>query len=267
MEKCEEIKINLSQSEKEVLGLEDFGGEGEIEVNQALFKKLNPNHKSEKNFIDALPIGVGIGLVENQYSIVVNRGTHFPTKVKKRYFTSKNNQEEANIVIYEGERLLADKNRKLGEVNLRGLPQGPAGDVYVDVVFQFDQNGILTVHAKSQNGQENNFEINYKEKREEGEAIEDLIRQFESTRIDDEGKQLIANARAKLLQNIQYIKLKLSENIPRKDRDRLHKRCQEAENVLNGKGDDQTSITNMIQTLEDEAKKAFKGQLLTSILK
>ena len=339
--KCEEIKIKLSQSEKQVLDLEEFDGTGKVEISQNKFKDLtkrlmdniariceramnsagmnssdidkvlliggaskmkiikdfikelfpkeiydegegnrdeaiavgaaikaaqlkDPIHKNSNSFINVLPIGVGIGLVENRYSIVVNRGTPLPTKVKKRYFTSKNNQETVDIVIYEGERLLADKNRKLGEIHIDGLPPGPAGAVYAEVIFEFDQNGILTVHAKGQNGEQKSFKINYGEKRDKGEAIEDLIRQFESCRVDDKGKQTIADARAKLLQNIEYIRDKITENMSIKDKERLEKKCHDAERVLNEGTNDQTSIGKIIHELEDEAKEALKSQLLIS---
>ncbi|KAE9547414.1 hypothetical protein FO519_009373, partial [Halicephalobus sp. NKZ332] len=166
----------------------------------------DPAHKNEKHFIEILPIGVGIGLAKNQYSIMVNRGTHFPTKIEKQYSTSINNQEVVHIAVYEGERLLADRNRKLGEVYLKGLPRGPAREVHIDVTFEFDQNGILTVHAKSKNGREMRFTIDYKALRKEGEPIEDLLRQIQSYRIDSDGQQIIDNAKHKLLENIEYIR-------------------------------------------------------------
>jgi len=334
MEKCEELKINLSQSEKESLSLDDFGGKGEIEIDQAKFRSLarglmnsithvckraletskidhseidkvlliggasrmkiikdhvkiifinqlhdekggvspdeavaigaairaaqlkDPVHKNEKHFVEILPIGVGIGLVENQYSIMVNRGTHFPTIVEKVYYTSKNNQEVAHIVIYEGERILADRNRKLGEVYLDKLPPGPAGEVHINVIFEFDQNGILTVHAYSASGSNVSFTINYKEKRDEGEPIEDLIRQIESSRVDDEGKQIIANARAKLLQNIEGIRYNIIKGAPSKAADNLKLKCNEAEEFLRNQTD-VVLITQKVQELEEEAKKAF----------
>ncbi|KAE9551326.1 hypothetical protein FO519_005477 [Halicephalobus sp. NKZ332] len=275
MEKCEEIKTNLSQSEKEILGLEDFGEEGEIEINQHIFrnlakgltngitricKKAVETHKNEKHFIEILPIGVGIGLVENQYSIMVSRGTHFPTKIEKRYFTSRNNQEVVHIVVYEGERLLADRNRKLGEVYLEGLPPGPAGEVHIDVTFEFDQNGILTVHAKSRNGKSVSFTINYKEKREQGETIEDLFRQLESSRVDDEGKQLVATARAKLFQNIEAIKYKIEHSCPSRAVDELREKCNEAVSSLKEQ-EDPVLISDMIQKLEEKAKRTFAAGL------
>ncbi|KAE9554043.1 hypothetical protein FO519_002739 [Halicephalobus sp. NKZ332] len=213
-------------------------------------------HKDAKTFTDALPIGVGIGLVNNEYSIVVHAGTYFPNKVKKRYFTSRNDQDIAHIIIYEGERLLADTNRKLGEIHLDGLPPGPAGNVYVEVTFEFDQNGILTVYAKSQNGREMSFTIDYKALKKEGEPIEDLIRQLESCRVDHEGMQIIDNARNKVLQNVGYIRKKVDQSVSNKVGDEIIQKCDRVRDVLEGQGDP-LLITSTIQTLEDDVKKVL----------
>ena len=59
----------------------------------------DPSHRDFAYITNVLPIGIGIGLVEDQYSLMVKCGTKYPTRIKKRYFTTENNQKEANINV------------------------------------------------------------------------------------------------------------------------------------------------------------------------
>uniref|UniRef100_A0A914XSM7 Uncharacterized protein n=1 Tax=Panagrolaimus superbus TaxID=310955 RepID=A0A914XSM7_9BILA len=60
----------------------------------------DPSHRDYAGPItNALPIGIGIGLIEDKYSLMIKGQTKFPTKVKKRYFTTENNQKTASIVV------------------------------------------------------------------------------------------------------------------------------------------------------------------------
>ncbi|KAE9554038.1 hypothetical protein FO519_002734 [Halicephalobus sp. NKZ332] len=225
----------------------------------------DPNHKNKNNVVEILPIGIGIGLGQNQYNIMINRGTQFPNKIRKRCFTSRDNQNMMLIDIYEGERFLTNKNKKLGKIIIDRLPRGSAGDIYVDITFEFDQNGILTIHANSENGIEIDFTINYKEMEDEGEPIENLIRKLESSRIDSEGRELAQNAKIDLNNNIEYIRNRISQDTSIKDREKLIRKCHDIRKVVNEQGYNETSIINAIQTLEDDAKKAIKGEHLPRI--
>ncbi|MGA1262309.1 MAG: Hsp70 family protein [Prochlorothrix sp.] len=118
--------------------------------------------------VDVTPYSLGIasmaetpiGHMPNIFSTIIHRNTPIPTSQSELYVTVSDNQEAIKIEVFQGENPIANENVPLGDFLLENLPQLPAGEVQVEVNFDFNLNGILTVTAieKSQ-GQQKSLEV------------------------------------------------------------------------------------------------------------
>jgi len=105
---------------------------------------------------DVCPYTLGIECVKDMYGfpmpgmfdVLIKRNTTIPVSVTKNYQTFADNQEEAHINVYQGERAMAYDNNLIGNFVISGIPAAKAGEEKVDVEFSYDINGILEVKAK-----------------------------------------------------------------------------------------------------------------------
>src|SRR5438093_8840768 len=121
-------------------------------------------------------------------TVLIPRNTTIPTSKKEVFSTAADNQNAVTINVLQGEREVARDNRLLGTFNLEGIPPAPRGMPQVEVTFNVDVNGILTVHAKDLGtGKENKItvqnagglskeEIDKMQKEAEAHAAEDKKR-------------------------------------------------------------------------------------------
>ncbi|XP_074272596.1 heat shock 70 kDa protein 18-like [Silene latifolia] len=100
--------------------------------------------------VDVTPLSLGIAIrLSGEFSIIVPRNTTLPTnKVVTGYETLYDNQTRANIAVYEGEETIAVYNNFLGGFQLHNIPPAPKGVQKLDVCFNIDLDGILTVSAQ-----------------------------------------------------------------------------------------------------------------------
>ncbi|KAM0886523.1 hypothetical protein ACQ4PT_029627 [Festuca glaucescens] len=98
--------------------------------------------------IDVMPLSQGVSLKGEIMSVVVPRNTTIPTTKEEIYVTSRDNQAEMCIEVYEGERAMTADNSLRGKFTLSGLTLAPKGVTKVNVRFQIDEDGILHVSAE-----------------------------------------------------------------------------------------------------------------------
>lgn len=98
--------------------------------------------------LDVTPLSLGIETMGNMYDVVIESNTTIPTKKSKVYSTASDNQPTVEIHILQGERPMAKDNRTVGRFILDGIPPAPRGVPQVEVTFDIDANGILSVTAK-----------------------------------------------------------------------------------------------------------------------
>ena len=98
--------------------------------------------------LDVTPQDLGVATKDGVVSRIIERNRTIPTEERKRYITTRDNQDFVSIEIYQGNERLADNNTHLGRFTLKNLPPGPAGSVEVAVRFHIDVNGLIRVSAR-----------------------------------------------------------------------------------------------------------------------
>ncbi|MFM2269959.1 MAG: hypothetical protein RL757_3400 [Bacteroidota bacterium] len=110
--------------------------------------------------LDVTPLSLGIEVMGNMYDIVIESNSTIPTKKSKVYSTAADNQPSVEIHILQGERPMARDNRTVGRFILDGIPPAPRGVPQVEVSFDMDANGILSVTALDKGtGKQQNIRI------------------------------------------------------------------------------------------------------------
>jgi molecular chaperone DnaK len=98
--------------------------------------------------LDVTPLSLGVETLGGVMTVMIPRNTTIPTQKKEIYSTASDNQTSVEIHVLQGERAEARYNRTLGKFHLEGLPPAPRGVPKIEVTFDIDANGILSVTAK-----------------------------------------------------------------------------------------------------------------------
>jgi molecular chaperone DnaK len=100
--------------------------------------------------LDVTPLSLGVETLGGVTTVLIPRNTTIPTRKSEVFSTAADNQSSVEIHVVQGERPLARDNRTLGRFHLTGIPPAPRGAPQIEVTFDIDANGILTVSAKDQ---------------------------------------------------------------------------------------------------------------------
>ena len=110
--------------------------------------------------LDVTPLSMGIETMGNMYDVVIEANSTIPIKKSKTYSTASENQPQVEIHILQGERPMARDNRTVGRFILDGIPPAPRGVPQIEVTFDMDANGILSVTAMDKGtGKQQNVRI------------------------------------------------------------------------------------------------------------
>jgi molecular chaperone DnaK len=110
--------------------------------------------------LDATPLSLGVETLGGVMTVLIPRNTTIPTSKNETFSTAADNQSAVTINVLQGEREFARDNRLLGTFNLEGIPPAPRGVPQIEVTFNVDVNGILTVAAKDKGtGKENKITV------------------------------------------------------------------------------------------------------------
>jgi Fe-S protein assembly chaperone HscA len=148
--------------------------------------------RREMLLLDVTPLSLGIETMGGVTSKIIMRNSTIPASGREMFTTGVDNQTAVDVHVLQGERELATDCRSLARFKLRGIPPMPAGLPRIEVRFQIDANGILSVEARElRTGAEQTIEVKPSYGLTEGEVERMLIESFEHAEADVEARLLI----------------------------------------------------------------------------
>ena len=212
--------------------------------------------------LDVTPLSLGIETVGGIMTKMIEKGTTIPTKKSQVYSTAEDNQTAVTINVLQGEREFAKDNKSLGNFNLEGIMPAPRGVPQIEVEFNIDANGILTVSAKDKaTGKATDIRITGSSGLSDAE-IEKMVKEAEMHKEEDKKKKESVEARNSADSIAHQTEKTLNENgdkIPADARVKIEGALNDLKETLKNESATKEEIDQKVQVLAKCSEELYKA--------
>jgi molecular chaperone DnaK len=204
--------------------------------------------------LDVTPLSLGIETLGGVMTVLIPRNTTIPAKKSEVFSTAVDDQTSVEVHVLQGERPLARDNRTLGRFHLMGLPPAPRGVPQIEVTFDIDSNGIVSVSAKDlATGKEQKIQITASSGLSKQE-VEQLVKEAQAHASEDQKRRQLIDARNEADALAYSVEKTLTEHqlrIPAADRSKIEASIADLRKAA--QSDDLDAIKRHISDLQHAA--------------
>ena len=206
--------------------------------------------------LDVTPLSLGIETLGGVFTRLIDKNTTIPTKKSQVFSTAEDNQSAVTIRVFQGEREMANDNKLLGQFNLEGISPAPRGIPQIDVAFDIDANGIVSVSATDKaTGKEQKITIEASGGLSDDE-IENMIKEAEANAETDKKVRELVDAKNQaeaIIHSAEKGIVDAGDKITDEEKDPVEAAIKDLKEVLDG--EDLAAIQEKTATLSQAAMK------------
>ncbi len=208
--------------------------------------------------LDVTPLSLGIETLGGVTTKVIEKGTTIPAKKSQVFSTAEDNQPAVSIHVLQGEREFSKDNKSLGMFELRDIPAAPRGVPQIEVTFDIDANGILTVSAQDKGtGKSQEIKITGSSGLSD-EEIEKMVQDAEANKAEDEKRKALVDTRNQADALVHQTKKSLNdlgENFDATEKAGIEKAIADVEAILKDDSATKEQIEEKVKLLTEKSHK------------
>jgi molecular chaperone DnaK len=208
--------------------------------------------------LDVTPLSLGIETLGGVMTKLIEKGTTIPVKKTQTFSTAEDNQPAVTIHVLQGEREFAKDNKSLGQFNLESIPPAPRGVPQIEVAFDIDANGILTVSATDKaTGKAQEIKISGSSGLDEGE-IEKMVKDAELNKEADKQRKEAVDARNQadaLAHQTEKSLSEMGDSIDASEKEKIEAALKELKDTLANDSATKEEIDAKVKTLSEASHK------------